>query len=97
MAKYKLTRKALADFDAIGLYSLEQWGLNKAESYLSDLDASFDRLAQDVLLGRNRSEIRAGLLAYPCNSHMIFFRRDDADNVEVLRILHQSMAFDRHL
>ncbi len=97
MADYVLTEKAEEDFDDIGLYSLNRWGLNKAESYLGDLDACFGRLARDQLLGRDRADIKSGLLAYPCNSHMIFFRRDDIGNVIILRVLGQSMDFQRHL
>lgn len=97
MADYFLTKRAEEDFDGIGLYSLENWGLEKAESYLGDLDACFERLANDPLLGKDRSDIKTKLLAYPCNSHVIFFRRDDAGNVEILRVLGQVMDFQRHL
>lgn len=97
MAKYKLTSKAEEDFDSIALYSLEHWGLLAAEDYMRELDEGFERLASDQFLGRDRSDIQQRLLSYPCNSHMIFFRRDIDGNVEILRILGQSMDFERHI
>ena len=52
MADFILTKKAEEYFDSIGLYSLEGWGLHKAESYVSNLDACFCRLADNVFLGQ---------------------------------------------
>ncbi len=97
MPTYKLTKLAENDLDAIGLYSLENWGLAKAQSYLTDLDACFGRLAQDAYLGYNRSDIRHGLFSYPCNRHVIFFTRNAQSDVVILRILGQAMDFERHL
>ncbi len=97
MPSYTLIDLADEDLDGIGLYSLEHWGLAKAQSYLTDLDACFGRLARDPYLGYDRSEIRPDLLSYPCNRHMIFFKRQENGDVIILRILGQSMDFERHL
>ena len=97
MADYILTEKAEEDFDGIGLYSLNSWGLSQAESYLRDLDHCFVTLAQDSGLGKDRADIRPELLVYPCKRHNVFFRRHPNGDVEILRIFHERMDFERHL
>ncbi len=97
MSSYKLIDLAEADLDGIGSYTLVNWGLAKAESYLTEMDACFGRLANDPYLGYDRSEIRPNLLSYPCNRHMIFFKRYESGDVIILRILGQAMDFERHL
>ncbi len=97
MAQFYLTILAEENFDGIGAYSLENWGYLQAEKYLSELDGMFGRLAEDQSLGGNASEIKPDLMVYPCNEHMIFFRRDDLGNVQILRILGQRMDAKLHI
>ena len=97
MAKFRLTDQAEQDFDGIGSYTLDMWGLDQAVHYLTKLDETFMALARTSALGKDRHDLRPGLLSYPCNKHIIFFRRDGENNVEILRILHERMDFIRHL
>ena len=61
MAGFRLTKIAQQDFDGIGAYTLERWGRDQAVRYLTQLDDTFTRLADDPALGRDRSSIRPGL------------------------------------
>ncbi len=97
MAQFRLTLQAEGDFDGIGAYTLENWGQDQAIQYLTKLDETFAALAQSLALGIDRSDIHPNLLSHHCNRHVIFFRRDEKGNVEVLRILHERMDFTRHL
>ena len=97
MGTFRLTLLAEMDLDGIGAYTLEMWGLEQAVSYLTKLDETFAALAQVPALGKDRADLRANLLSCPCDRHVIFFLRNDQGNVEILRILHYSMDFQRHL
>ncbi len=97
MARFRLTVQAGADFDAIGVYTQEMWGDDQAVRYLSKLDETFSALARIPDLGKDRDDLRPNLLSCACNRHVIFFRRDDQGNVDILRILHEHMDFERHL
>ncbi len=94
--RFRLTLQAERDFEAIGEYTVETWGYDQAVQYLSKLDQTFGALAQTPGLGKDRSDLRGGLLSCPCNKHVVFFRRDVSGNVEILRILHERMDFQRH-
>jgi toxin ParE1/3/4 len=97
MARFRLSRRAETDFDAIGSYTQDMWGTEQATRYLTRLDETFIALARTPALGKDRSDLRPKLLSCPCDQHVIFFRRDDHGDVEILRILHGCMDFDQHL
>ncbi|PTE13207.1 type II toxin-antitoxin system RelE/ParE family toxin [Pseudogemmobacter blasticus] len=97
MGQFRLTLQAEGDLDRIGAYTLEKWGMDQAIRYLTELDQTFAALAQTTALGKDRTDLRPGLISCSCNRHMIFFRRSGQGDVEILRILHERMDFDRHL
>lgn len=97
MPRFRLTVRAEADFNGIGDYTVKTWSLNQAVHYLGKLDQTFAALAATPALGKDRSDLQPDLMSCPCNSHIIFFRRDVQGNVEILRILHERMDFARHL
>lgn len=97
MAGFRLTIPAEQDFDGIGDYTFDTWGEQQAERYLTQLDNAFQLLATTPSLGIDRSDLRPHLLSFPCNRHIIFFRRSAGGDVEILRVLHERMDFNRHL
>lgn len=97
MPDLTLAPLAREDVKEIGRFTQKTWGVPQRDSYLGSLAAIFGRLRTGEITGRARPDIRDGLLCYPCNRHVIFFRRDDQGNVDILRILHERMDFERHL
>lgn len=97
MGTFRLTHQAHEDFEKIGLYTLESWGEDQAVLYLTKLDETFSALAHSSAMGKARNDLLPGLLSCPCSQHAIFFRRHAQGNVDILRILHQRMDFERHL
>lgn len=88
---------ARADIKDIGRFSQKTWGVAQRDSYLRSLAATFERLRTGEVAGRARPDIRGGLLCYPSNRHVIFFRRHSQGHVEILRVLHERMDFQRHI
>ena len=84
------------DIKDIGRYTQETWGMAQRNTYLRAFAAIFEQIRIGTVVGRARGEIRENLLCYPCNRHMIFFRRTDIGDVEILRVLHERMDFERH-
>ena len=97
MPEVTLAPLARKDIKDIGGYTQKNWGVNQRNLYLGVLEKAINGLLQNHRLDRKRDYIKQGLLSCSCQEHMIFFRRDDAGNVEVLRVLGQSMDFQRHL
>ena len=96
MTAFLLSPRAQADLDEIWTYSAARWGEDRTERYIRDLWRTFERLAEDARIGRSCDEIRPGYFKCPAGSHVVFYRRD-AGIVDVVRILHERMDFERHL
>jgi toxin ParE1/3/4 len=92
----RLSAKALADLDSIWAYSQTQWGDGQAESYLRRIQQAIALVASDLRRARPCDELRPGYRRIAAGSHVIFCRQM-GETLEVIRILHQRMDFDRHL
>ncbi len=95
MAEYRLSPLAESDLEDIWLYTFEQWSVKQADSYYNEIIAVIEQLASGRRNGRY-TEIRRGYLQCRAGRHLIFFRHLD-EEIEVIRILHHSMDFERHL
>jgi len=93
---FRLTPAARADLSSIWDYTEEHWDAHQAETYIRELHAAMERVAEDPRRGRPCDEIRAGYRKYAIGSHLIFYVVPD-DGVDVVRVLHQRMGSGRHL
>jgi len=93
---FRLRPKAAKDLENIYEYSDQEFGSTRADRYIRDLDTAFQKLAENPSLGLDYSHIRPGLLAYRVVSHVIFFK-PSVYGITILRVLHQSMDYARHL
>lgn len=96
MSRYVLSPRAQADLDEIWDYTAKRWGEGQAETYIRLLQSAIETIASDPRKGRPCGEVRAGYRRYSAGSHMIFYRTLDA-GIDVVRVLHSRMYFDRHL
>ncbi|HEX4180597.1 MAG TPA: type II toxin-antitoxin system RelE/ParE family toxin [Caulobacteraceae bacterium] len=96
MKRYRLSRVAQADLDSIWDYSATHWGDDQAERYVRDIQRAIEAVASNPCLGRACDEIRTGYFKRVVGSHVLFYRLA-GEQVEIIRILHQRMDFDRHL
>jgi toxin ParE1/3/4 len=89
--------RAETDLREIWIYTLQQWGEERADRYIRTIVA----LCHDIAGGHAKAvavgQIRPGYFKRLTGSHAVYFKRTDADTILVIRILHQSMDFPRHL
>ena len=95
MGEYRLTPLAENDLEEIWLYSFKHWSATQADSYVNEIMTVMGLLASGQLQGRS-VDIRAQYLKYQTGRHLIFFRKLGPE-IEIIRILHQSMDFQRHI
>lgn len=96
MRAISLRPKARQDLERIGDYTLEQWGERQEEIYLGMINQAFTSLIEDPEKGRAVNDLAPGLRKFSVGRHMIFYLYSERE-IDVVRILHQSMDFDRHL
>lgn len=92
---YRLSNLAADDFAAIYEYTLINFGARQADAYTDDLDNALRLLADALLVGHECPEIADELCRHDHQRHAIFYRRR-AQDIFIIRILHQQMEPMRH-
>lgn len=96
MSRVTLTPKAKADLDDIWGFTLARWGMDQAEKYVRGLWAVMEKQVSDLTNSTDISDVRRGYRKVSSGSHIIFFKVTPG-GIDVVRILHQKMDFNRHL
>jgi toxin ParE1/3/4 len=85
-----------SDIEEIWDYTAARWSIDQAEIYLRQVKAAIEVIAADPIRGRACDDVRAGYRKYPVGSHLLFYRTTPG-GVDIVRILHQRMDFERRL
>lgn len=96
MRQVVLSPKAKSDLSDIWDYTLAEWAIEQAEKYIRDLWAAMQAQALDSSTSTDIGDVRKGYRKFRSASHVIFFKLTDG-GIDVVRILHQRMDFERHL
>jgi toxin ParE1/3/4 len=96
MAEILLRPQAITDLDSIWNYTVDTWSEEQAERYIRMLHHGFESIACEPTRGCSCDEIREGYRKHRVGHHVIFYRSIEG-GVDVVRILHESMDFGRHL
>ncbi|MDX1756703.1 MAG: type II toxin-antitoxin system RelE/ParE family toxin [Marinobacter sp.] len=97
MPYFKLSRKAKADLKSIAAYTEREWGRDQRNHYILQFDQCFHLLGGNPNLGQPCDELRPGYRQYPQGSHIIFYRLNNKEIVEIIRILHKGMLPEVYL
>jgi len=95
MAAYSLSGKAVSDLDGIYEYTILNFGLEQARSYLLGLHERFQILADNPGVGRSAAQLAPELRRHEYQSHIIFYTPKETD-VLIVRVLHTRMDAKRH-
>ena len=97
MSEVVLSPKAKADLSEIWDYTYSEWGVEQAEKYVRDLWTVMQEQTSDYTKSVDIGDVRKGYRKVRTGSHVIFFKVTRNGVIDVVRILHQKMDFDRHL
>lgn len=90
-----LTKRAQRDSRNIYLYTLGTWGAEQAIVDEAAFDKVYGLLQKNPRLGRERPELRPGLMSFPVEHHVLFYRIK-GEVIEIARILHERADHARH-
>jgi toxin ParE1/3/4 len=96
VATLRFSRRAEADLQEIGAYTLRRWGEDQTIRHIDGLEALCKMLADRPALGRACDDIRPGLGRMEHGRHVVFYRRT-ANVVLIVRILHYRMVPEKHI
>lgn len=95
--KYKLSKAAQNDLEDIWLYTFENWHIGQADKYINLLIDEIEFIAENFEIARDFSHFRKGCCCSKAGSHIIFFRRNQHSETEVIRVLHQKKDIENRL
>ncbi len=94
--RYQFTDKAERDLEGIIDYTVQEWEVSQANTYLDGLESRAQLLAENPDLGTTRETLAEGLLSFPYESHILYYKKH-ARGIVILRVLHQHMDPLKHL
>ncbi|MDF1735659.1 MAG: type II toxin-antitoxin system RelE/ParE family toxin [Minwuia sp.] len=96
MADYRLSRRAARDVEEILQHSLEQFGIQAADRYVTALQETFNLLAENPLIARERREHDPPVRIFPARRHRVIYVQDGG-GIWILRVLHDRMILPDNL
>ena len=94
--RYQFTDKAERDLEGIVDHTVQEWGASKVNTYIDGLESRAQLLAENPDLGMAREILSEGLLSFPYESHILYYKKH-ARGIVIVRILHQQMDPVKHL
>ncbi len=95
--KYRITQKGLEDLDKIWIYTFNKWSKEQADRYYDLIIEEIRFIADNFLIGKSIEQTRKNYRVSKVKSHLNFFKKDENNTVEIVRILHQRMDIKNRL
>ena len=93
----KISAEALSDLEKIWFYTFQKWSKEQADSYYAILIENIEFLRSNFNVGKSAAYIRPGYRVSFIKSHLIFYKSNDDQKLEIIRILHQSVDIQEWL
>jgi len=95
--KYKISSKAQSDLINIWEFTLDNWSVDQADQYYNLIIDKIRDLCNKPDLGRKYDQIRKDYWGINIKSHIVFYKINKEEIIEVIRILHQRMDLQSRL
>jgi toxin ParE1/3/4 len=95
--KYRISQQAIEDLDKIWIYTFNKWSKEQADRYYDLIIAEIEFIAYNYLIGKPAEQTRKNYRVTKIKSHLIFYRKEENEIVEIVRILHQRMDIKKRL
>ena len=97
MPEYIISEKALEDINNIWIYTAENWSVEQANRYYNLIIDEIEYIVDNLDMARDFGKIRKSYKYSKVKSHLIFFKKDKTNEIEVVRVLHERMDIDSRL
>ena len=96
-SKYRISKQAIGDLNDIWIYTLHKWSKEQADRYYDLIIGEIEFIADNFMTGKSVEQTRKNYRMTKIKSHLIFYRKEEDDIVEIVRILHQRMDIKKRL
>ena len=97
MSKYIINEKALEDINKIWIYTEENWSEEQADRYYNLIFDEIEYIVANFEMARDFENVRKNYKYSKVKSHLIFFKKTKANEIEIIRILHEKMDIENQL
>lgn len=97
MPEYIISEKALEDINNIWIYTAENWAVEQANRYYNLIIDEIEYIADNLDMACDFGKIRKSYKYSKVKSHLIFFKKDKTNEIEVVRVLHERMDIESRL
>ena len=97
MSKYIINEKALEDINSIWIYTAENWSVEQADRYYNLIYDEIEYIVSNFEMARDFGKIRKSYKYSKVKSHLIFFKKDKNNEIEVVRVLHERMDIENRI
>ncbi len=91
MLEYIISEKAVEDLNNIWIYTAENWSVEQANRYYNLIMDEIEFVAENFETTKDFGSTRKAYRYSKVKSHLIFCKRDEKTEMEVVRILHERM------
>lgn len=97
MPAYIISEKALEDINKIWIYTAENWTVEQADRYYNLIIDEIEYIVDNLDMARDFEKIRKSYSCSKVKSHLIFFKKDKINKIEVVRISQERMDIENRL
>ena len=92
-----MRQKAIEDLTDIWDYSTHKWSKNQANKYFGMIKTACGEITQNSIIGKNYDKIDNKIRGHRVGKHIVFYQIFPNEEIEVIRILHESMDLQNRL
>lgn len=97
MSNYIISEKALEDINAIWVYTAQNWSVEQANRYYNLIFDEIEFISSNFEMAQDFGKIRKAYRYSKIKSHLIFFKKNKFNEIEVIRVLHEKMDIESRL
>ena len=88
----------LAEYDLVNiwLYTSEEWSFTQADVYLSQINSGVGHLISSPQLGKDRNDLRKSYRSIQTKHHIVFYKITN-NQIQIIRILHESSDIEQRI
>jgi len=90
----RISSEAHSDLEKIWVYTFNKWSKEQADRYYLLIIDEIEFLRSNCFAGKSADFIRPGYRVSFVKSHIIFYKIENNQKLEIVRILHQKVNID---
>jgi toxin ParE1/3/4 len=91
MAEFIISEKAIEDLNNIWIYTAENWAVEQANRYYNLIVDEIEYVSENFETTKDFGNGRKNYKYSKVKSHLVFYKKIENAEIEVVRILHERM------